>query len=231
MTGGGVRAYLQTLEQAVGHRFLVAGAVGFPVFERVARRWEDQEVKGTAERVRRDQESGKTVLRFVLAKPDGSRVAVEMRGEEIRGVLDEGDPVVFDAGPRDVTIDGVQRPLRLRNESTGSFVVAWQRPWLVRTLKPFSVMLASALISSGVTIFLTGLGGIRGSNAEPAFPGASGDEGSHVPLVVVLFLTGLYWAIWFGSYGRRWRAKGRPIWPVLLGLFVGVAGPAAFIVV
>jgi hypothetical protein len=188
-------------------------------------------VKGTVERSRRDQEGGSTVLRFVLAQSDGSRVAVEMRGDEIRGVLDDGDRVVVETGLDAAMVDGVQRPLRLRNESTGSLVVAWQRPWLMRALKPLPTLLTSAVISTGVTIVLTALADTSDGSTTPesgVSPPAPEDPD---PLIVpvTLVLTGLYWALWFGAFGRRWRAKGRPSWPVLLGLFVGAAGPAALL--
>jgi hypothetical protein len=45
----------------------------------------------------------------VLTKPDGTRIAVEMRGDEIRGVLNDGDLVVLDSGPAVLAPDGVYR--------------------------------------------------------------------------------------------------------------------------
>lgn len=109
---------------------------------------------GTASFVRREQEGSRYVLRFVLARSDGTRAAVEMRGDEIQGVLNDGDFVFLEA-MRAIATDGVHRPDRLRNESTGSAVVAWQRSRLQRAFKPVATTLTSAVISTGVTLFMT----------------------------------------------------------------------------
>ena len=46
-------------------------------------------------RVQRNQEGADAVLRFVVTCDDATVRAVELRGREIRGVLDDGDRVAF----------------------------------------------------------------------------------------------------------------------------------------
>lgn len=83
------------------------------------------QVEGTVRSLRSDQEGQDVVLRFVLEVGEGDRLPVEMRGHQIRGVLEVGDKVRFDLegqGLRDA--DGVARPGRVDNLSTNSVVRA-----------------------------------------------------------------------------------------------------------
>jgi hypothetical protein len=214
-------------------------------------------VNGIAGQVQRDQEGSKRVLRFVLTKPDGTRIAVEMRGDEIRVVLNDGDLVVLHTGPAVLAADGVYRPQRLRNESTGSVVVAWQPPLLRRAVQPAVITLTSAIISTGVTLLMTAL--LTGEGAPenksrpvdrtspsattttPSIDGSpqkSTDDGDVLGLSsieVALVVCGIVLCVGLiGLVVLRRREQGKDLersqvtWPVVCGLLMGIV--AAIIV-
>src|SRR5215208_326325 len=114
-------------------------------------------MEGIASRVRRDQEGANTVLRFGVKEQDGTPAAVEMRGHEIRGVLDDGDRVLLVAGPQRAPADGIHRPMQVENLTTGSTVTAWRPSRLERAAKPLPTALLTAAISSGVTFCFAAL--------------------------------------------------------------------------
>src|SRR4029450_7316606 len=77
-------------------------------------------MEGTARRVQRAQEGATSILRFLLVSDDGASTAVEMRGSEIRGLLDDGDRVVMEPGSDPPAADGLHRPASVQNRTTGS---------------------------------------------------------------------------------------------------------------
>jgi hypothetical protein len=83
-------------------------------------------MEGVVGRVQRNEEGADAVLRFVVTCDDGTVRAVELRGREIRGVLDDGDRVAFPVSV--ASGDGLQRPGLMRNLTTASAVTAWRPP-------------------------------------------------------------------------------------------------------
>jgi hypothetical protein len=185
-------------------------------------------MEGIATRVRCDQEGANTVLRFVVKGQGGTRAAVEMRGHEIRGVLDDGDRVLLLTGPQPAPGDGIQRPTQVENLTTGSTVTAWRPSRLERAAKPLPMALLTAAISSGVSFCFAAL--LTADEGPTAAPPGLDDGGStdwfpFEPAGVVRILAtsvGL-WAVWFALYGRRRRNRGHRIWPVAPGVLAGVA--------
>lgn len=75
-------------------------------------------LQGVVGSVRVDDEKFATVLRFVVTSGEDT-IPVEMRGLEVRGVLEVGHEVAIEtAGGRDA--DGVLRPRSVENLTTGS---------------------------------------------------------------------------------------------------------------
>jgi hypothetical protein len=181
-------------------------------------------VDGTASRVQRGQESASSVLRFIVTAADGAKAVIEMRGQEIRGALDDGDHVSVLGARRDAS-DGVFRPARVRNETTGSLVTAWQPPLHQRAAKPLVTALASALISSAVTLLVGWLTSAESSKptAVPPRPPSAEDDTDWVAIVAgLLVAAAVSWAVWSALFGRRRRRRRRPTWPVALGIVVGL---------
>jgi len=184
-------------------------------------------MEGIATRVRRDQEGANTVLRFVFEGQDGTRAVVEMRGHEIRGVLDDGDRVLLLAGPQRAPADGIHRPTQVENLTTGSTVTAWRPSRLERAAKPLPMALLTAAISSGVSFCFAAL---FTADDEPtaAPPGLDAGGGRdwfpfEPPAVVrILATSAVLWAVWFALYGWHRRNQGHRIWPAAPGLLAGV---------
>jgi hypothetical protein len=178
---------------------------------------------GIASRVRRDVEGGATVLRFLVTADDGSRAAVEMRGVEIHGILDDRDRVSF--GHDSLPAGGIHRPTTVLNLTTGAAVSSWRPSLIQRAGKPLLTMVSSAVVSSLVTlIFTTSLG----SSGESAAPGDDdADAGAAVAFVVIVGV--LLWIVWLALFGLRGRRRGKPLWPVTAGFVVGV-GTVAIVV-
>jgi hypothetical protein len=194
-------------------------------------------MEGIASRVRRDQEGANTVLRFVVQEQDGTLAAVEMRGHEIRGVLDDGDRVLLVAGPQRAPADGIHRPVQVENLTTGSTVTAWRPSRLERAAKPLPTALLTAAISSGVTFCFAAL---FTADEGPTAASPGGDDGGgtdwfpfELPAIVGILATSVVlWAVWFALYGWRRRKRGHRIWPVAPGLVAGVTvGLWAFAVI
>src|SRR5262245_38893792 len=94
--------------------------------------WENMtEVQGTVHSVRVDQERGAVVLRFVIKFVSGEKVAVEMRGYEVRGLVEVDDKIEI-RGRRLRERDGVIRPREVRNLTNGSTVTVRRAGVLVR---------------------------------------------------------------------------------------------------
>ena len=82
--------------------------------------WENlTEIQGAVHSVHVDQERGGVVLRFVIKFVSGEKVAVEMRGHEVLGLLEVHDQIVI-RGRRLLDRDGVIRPSEVCNLTNGS---------------------------------------------------------------------------------------------------------------
>jgi len=181
-------------------------------------------VEGVVERLRDEVEGEhRRVVRFVVRTGNGRLHAVEMRGEQLDGVLNDGDSVAVGEASR--TADGTLRPRTVRNASTGSLVAMSTRPFhrqlLSVGLSDIWKATASALAGAAVGLAFTALksGGSSGTSAGPSAPDDAWPE-LLFPIGVFLVLVGLV-AL------RRWRS-GR--WsPVLIGLVFGLTAGAALI--
>src|SRR5262245_23103656 len=132
--------------------------------------------EGTVTDLQVEQAPGKVVVRFLLRLDDGSPVAVEMRGEDLRGLLSNGHRVaVPPAGPGRASDDATLRAARIKNLTTGGVVELW-RPGLfrraTRALAPCEVR--SAVISAGV-------GGSIAVALSALFRSGGGGGGSPAP--------------------------------------------------
>ena len=189
-------------------------------------------MEGTARRVQRAQEGATSILRFLLVSDDGASTAVEMRGSEIRGLLDDGDRVVMDPGSDPPTADGLHRPASVQNRTTGSVVTAWRPPLVKRASEPLVTGLLTATISSVVTfVFGVIVAGGQGGTAGAPLGERGGEPGtdwfpfeSASAILGILSLSAIVWLLWFAAFGRRRRRRGRVIWPVAPGIVLGVTG-------
>jgi hypothetical protein len=187
-------------------------------------------MEGTARRVQRAQEGATSILRFLLVSDDGASTAVEMRGSEIRGLLDDGDRVVMAPASEPPTADGLHCPARVQNLTTGSVVTAWRPTLVKRASKPLVTGLLSATISSVVTfVFGVIVAGGQGPTAGAPPGGRDGEPGtdwfpfeSPSAILEILSLSAIVWLLWFAAFGWRRRRRGRVIWPVAPGILLGV---------
>ena len=147
-----------------------------------------------------------------------------MRGEQLDGVLNDGDTVAISEASR--APDGTLRPGSVRNVSTGSLVAMSRRRFHRRLfgvgLSDIWKATVSAVVAAGVGLAFAAL------STTGEEDGASGGEPTPdsvwpdllLPIGVFLGLLGLV-AL------RRWRS-GR--WsPLLIGLTVGLTAAAAVI--
>jgi len=176
-------------------------------------------VDGIATRVQRVSEGGAAVLRFLVTAEDGSSAAVEMRGDEIRGLLGDADLVRFTA-PARPPADGIHRPLAVENLTTGSLITAWRPSRLQRAGKPLLTMLLSAVVSSLVTLIFAALTQ-TGGGAPSVEPGPGERDTGGGAAAVVSVVVAVLGVIWFLTFGRRRRRRGKPLWPVVAGLLIG----------
>jgi hypothetical protein len=123
-------------------------------------------VEGVVNRVTRTLENGKSVLRFVLSEDGGRRAVVELKGNEIRGLLEDGDRVSFASGRTEQ--EGVLRPSAVMNSSTGTRVEAWDAPLLQRAFRPLMMTSGTAAISTVATVLTTEL--LRGGPSPRSAP-------------------------------------------------------------
>jgi hypothetical protein len=205
-------------------------------------------VEGTATRVSRHVERSKAVLRCVLVTESGRRLAMEMRADEIHGLVDDGDRVVVATPP---ATDGVLRPASVRNLTTGSEVEAWRRTRVGTALGALPGFVGSALVGSVITAVvktITSPGETASTPSEPTSTSTvSPGHGLHprdpapapdpqpddapsdrylLALVVASFVV-VWLLVRFRRSGRALRVTTR--WVVagglLLGVVVGVANP------
>jgi hypothetical protein len=185
---------------------------------------------GIVTKLRVQPEGKELILRFVLERPDGADVAVEMRGEQLRGVLDDGDRVALPDNNRQIAaVDKVARPRELQNLTTESVVYMWRPAPPRRALRYVGSIVGTTAISSVVgslvTAFIVGGGGddAPGGGGPVAPPSTSQPEGIDVGevLTVAVFIFAVMWGIWFLVWGRARHRRGALLWPVSVGLALG----------
>src|SRR5881397_3091601 len=97
-------------------------------------------VEGTVGALKIEEEGGSRVLRFLVQPDEGAPVPIEMRGEQLRGVLIEGHRVDIRFAGRSLDRgDATLRPRELRNLTTNGVVCMWRPGWLrsaVRMMSP-----------------------------------------------------------------------------------------------
>ena len=164
----------------------------------------------------------------------GPAVVVELRGEEIHGVLSDGDDVrIDDDSKRDAD---VLVPRVIKNETVGVNVTVHQQAAAVRLGAHLGTTAATTLVSSLAAAAVTlALSGREGDDAAPIDPGpgptpsgdSSIDVGGLALLGVAEFL--VLWLVWFVIWGRRWRRAARA-WAtggiaagVLVAFAIGIA--------
>jgi hypothetical protein len=95
------------------------------------------------------------VLRFVVELSDGRRYPVEMRGDEIRGLVANGHRVAVDLSALD---RGTVRPALVRNLTTAADVETWSPPpWRRAGRAATRGQVVSGILTAGI---VTGAGSI-----------------------------------------------------------------------
>jgi hypothetical protein len=152
-------------------------------------------IKGSVKTVRIDHEGNTVILRFMMESGGHQKIPVEMRGQQILGVLEIGDEVMIDvARIRDRY--GVMRPPQVRNLTTDS-VVRVASPGFFSKTGRFLSSLAASITSGVLTAVLVSLVKPPLSTIK-AVPRSSP-----------------------GPPGTREALSGNPL-PLILGLVVGV---------
>jgi hypothetical protein len=114
-------------------------------------------MKGTVENLRNEQEGNERVLRFVM-RAEGRAIPVEMRGEKLLGVLNEGDCVVVNPPSTSVRDqDETLRPRMIQNVTTSGTVELWRPGSRDRVIRAVGIVeirnvLIAAIVSSLVTL-------------------------------------------------------------------------------
>jgi hypothetical protein len=180
-------------------------------------------LEGKVGKLRFEREgSNRVVMRFVLHGDGGETRPVEMRGEELRGVIDEGDRIAVADQPGILgTRDATLRPAQIRNLTTSGIVEMWKPGRVRRLLHAIGVTeIKSAAISASVggviaiaisSLFSTG----------PEAPLGGSDE-SRADAVLAMFLA---IAVVFTVGSAIWlllRPKRHPKWAVPVGLALGL---------
>jgi hypothetical protein len=181
-------------------------------------------VAGTVERLEKSTEGGLVTWRFVLRRPDGSAVVVELQGEEVHGTLRDGDEVELPHADLTPDVDLVS-PRSLDNKTVGVGVSVRRRGSARRLGSHLGTTAATTAVSSvaaaAVTLVLSA-GGSGDAAPAPGGGGGGADEsamstGALIILSIVEFL--VLWLIWFVIWGRRWRRPAR-VWATA-GIAVG----------
>jgi hypothetical protein len=188
-------------------------------------------VAGTVARLREDSDGERRrVVRFVLSDADGALLAVEMRGEELRGVLNDGDSVAVSRASR--ALDGVFRPSELWNRTTDSRVEMWSpslRRRVVRAVGPADIWKAAVAAGVGAVAGLVpALAREESSGPEtpgPTPPRLPEEAGPSTVLLVVaaIALPALVAIVLATRRSNRVRAAARRWTPVAVGLALGLA--------
>ena len=108
-------------------------------------------LSGTIKSIRVDQEARFSVLRIVM-ESGGNRIPVEMRGNIITGVIEQGDNVVIKRYKKRQK-DGVIRPKSIINITTNSVVSVKRKNVFMRMMSFIfgtGVSIATAVVSAAV---------------------------------------------------------------------------------
>jgi hypothetical protein len=106
------------------------------VREKLSADWPTRTIEGVVSSVSVGFESNTQVLRFVVQPDDGNAVPVEMRGEQLRGVLTDGHRVAIEvSGSGHPQRDPTLHPTELRNRTTNALVVMWRPGRIKRSLR------------------------------------------------------------------------------------------------
>jgi hypothetical protein len=127
-------------------------------------------IEGPVRNVKSQQEGADFVLRFVVAREGAQHVPVEMRGNLMYGVLNDGDRVQFDAQIDDY---GIARPQYVTNLDNGS-TIQLRRPAFSTRARRLGATIAVPLMSSalsGLLVFALTFPFTRGTG--PASPSST----------------------------------------------------------
>jgi len=117
------------------------------------------EIQATVHSVHVDQERGGVVLRFVIKFVSGEKVAVEMRGYEVRGLLEVDDRIVI-RGRRLRDRDGVIRPSEVCNLTNGSTVTVRRASALLRFFSFVFGLIISLMSGVATSVLVTLFSGL-----------------------------------------------------------------------
>ena len=149
-------------------------------------------IKGNVRTVRIDHEGNDVILRFMMESGGHQKIPVEMRGQQVLGVLEIGDEIVIDvARIRDRY--GVMRPKQVTNLTTDSVVRVTSPGFFSKTGR----FLSSLIVSVASTVLTTVLVSLVKSPLSTKRPMARSRPGAREAL------------------------SGDPL-PLILGLVVGV---------
>jgi hypothetical protein len=150
------------------------------------------ELQGVVQNARIDQEGGGVVLRCVVLCENGERVPLEMRGRQIRGVLETGDHVAL-SGKRLRDRRGIVRPREIRNLTTNSTAFAYS-PGIMRRITDFSFSLGVSVATGALTSWIVSVL-LPQKHAIPhkqGYPGSGGASQFLLPSVLVGLVVGFF---------------------------------------
>jgi len=180
--------------------------------------------EGTVTDLQVEQAPSKVVVRFLLGLDDGTPLPVEMRGEELRGILSNGHRVAVPSPSSGGTSDDATlHATRIKNLTTGGIVELWRAGLArrsTRALAPGEVRSAviSAAVGGSIAVAFSALhsGGGRSSGTSSTPTGSGGFDWELLIAVLVGALAVLALFLWY--FWARKRRGGR----ALLGFSVGL---------
>jgi hypothetical protein len=188
---------------------------------------EPHQREGTVRRLALADEGRSRVLRFVLETDSGELLAVEMRGDELRGVLGEGDRVRLPGAAAGA--DGTSRPRSLANLTTGARVEMRRTHRALRSARALGAQVVAAAVGAIVSASIA-LGFSLFSAAEdpgssrpgvnPLPPPPPRDDLSWWEVGVVVALAAVLLAV--GLHAVRGRSR-RLRWSFAVGFAVPLA--------
>jgi hypothetical protein len=129
-------------------------------------------IEGPVRNVKSQQEGADFVLRFVVAREGAQHVPVEMRGNLMYGVLNDGDRVQFDS---QIDEYGIARPQYVTNLDNGS-TIQLRRPAFSIRARRLGATIAVPLMSSalsGLLVFALTFPFTRGTGPAPVPPSST----------------------------------------------------------
>lgn len=182
-------------------------------------------MRGIVQHLRIEQEGKDLVLRFVLQSEEESHVAVEMRGMEIRGVLNDDDHVSLVLPSASTVSDNVARPIQIHNLKTRSVIYMWRPSRFQRVLSYVGSIVGPAIIATVATTTVSALFTTEESGSgiapEDGFATGDGSEAASLIVAVVVEVTVL-WLLWLVLFRKTRRRRSKSLWSPLVGLALGV---------